>query len=281
VQGIRNNSGFISFCASDITITADSVLQNEASLNVSVGALLSGSDTVLSATTQVAHNVISALQGSDESVRLMKDNLSVVQLMENDFESYRRGIQDTLHLSQKLLAAVNTITAVASSISEVSQQTNLLALNAAIEAARAGEQGRGFAVVADEVRNLAKRSQTATQEIKSIADSVVTDVNLTVRSLEVSAEGADHNTKRLREVAAKVAISSEDAVKMRDRMQSIATLMDGQRSDINGITNYIGQLQTIGSESKTQAIELHKHSKSLHLAATDLEKMMAKFSLKS
>lgn len=281
VVGIRDGSTQICSYAGDIAQVANSVKQSESSLQVSIGALLGGSETALTATTQVADSVSDALLGSDKSLQRMQENLVIVQLMESDFEGYRTRIKDTLRVSQNLLAAVNTITAVAGSISEISQQTNLLALNAAIEAARAGEQGRGFAVVADEVRNLAKRTQTATEQITNLAGNVVSDVNVTVSSLQASAADADINTQRLRDVAAKVGTSSDDALQMRDRMREIATWMSSQRTDISGITLHITQLADIGVDCKTQATQLHKSSESLHHAARELEGMMAQFSLSS
>lgn len=279
VIGIRDGSSQICSYAGDIAQVADSVKQSESSLQASIDALLDGSDTALSATTQVADSVSDALLGSDKSLHRMQENLVIVQLMETDFEGYRTRIKDTLRVSQNLLTAVNTITAVAGSISQISQQTNLLALNAAIEAARAGEQGRGFAVVADEVRNLAKRTQAATEEITNLAGNVVSDVNVTVNSLQASAADADVNTQRLRDMAGKVATSSEDAQHMRDRMQEIATWMSAQRRDITGITRNITVLADVGVDCKSQATQLNKNSESLRLAARDLEAMMAQFSL--
>ncbi|MES2672673.1 MAG: methyl-accepting chemotaxis protein [Pseudomonadota bacterium] len=279
VIGIRDGSSQICSYAGDITQVADSVKQSESSLQASIGALLEGSDTALTATTQVADSVADALLGSDKSLHRMQENLEIVQLMETDFEGYRARIKDTLRVSQNLLTAVNTITAVAGSISQISQQTNLLALNAAIEAARAGEQGRGFAVVADEVRNLAKRTQAATEEITNLAGNVVSDVNVTVNSLQTSAADADVNTQRLRDMAGKVATSSEDAQHMRDRMQEIANWMSAQRRDIAGITRNITVLADVGVDCKSQATQLNKNSESLRLAASELEGMMAQFSL--
>ena len=281
VVGIRDGSSQICSYAGDIAQVANSVKQSESSLQASIGALLAGSDTALTATTQVAHSVSDALLGSDKSLNRMQENLVIVQLMETDFEGYRNRIKGTLRVSENLLAAVNTITAVAGSISEISQQTNLLALNAAIEAARAGEQGRGFAVVADEVRNLAKRTQTATEEITNLAGNVVSDVNLTVSSLQASAADADVNTQRLRDMAGKVATSSEDAQQMRDRMQDIANWMSAQRKDITGITQNITVLANVGVDCKSQATQLNKNSESLRLAARELEGMMAQFTLSS
>ncbi len=279
VVGIRDGSNQICSYAGDIAQVANSVKQSESSLQASICALLDGSDTALTATTKVADSVSGALLESDKSLYRVQENLVIVQLMESDFEGYRTRIKDTLRVSQNLLAAVNTITSVAGSISQISQQTNLLALNAAIEAARAGEQGRGFAVVADEVRNLAKRTQAATEEITNIAGNVVSDVNATVSSLQASAADADVNTQRLREVAGKVATSSDDAQQMRDRMQEIATWMRAQRTDITGITGHITVLANVGIDCKSQATQLNKNSESLRLAARELEGMMAQFSL--
>jgi len=280
VTAIRNESDYISVYAEGLTVVADSVVRSKDSLNVTIEALLNSSNTVLSTTKQVTTNVSQALEGSDASLLRMQENIVGVKHIEIDFENSRQRINDTLLLSQHLLAAVNTITTVASSISQISQQTNLLALNAAIEAARAGEQGRGFAVVADEVRNLAMRTHAATQEITNLASSVVSDVNLTVQSLKESSSDADLNTQRLRTIAATVTLSSEDAMKTRDRLHAITNFMQAQSEDVSVINQNIGELVNIGHTTKTQAALLHADSENLRSASTRLASIMSQFSLR-
>lgn len=131
-------------------------------------------------------------------------------------------IQERVQLASEQVSALNAtaqnIANIIDSISEIADQTNLLALNAAIEAARAGEQGRGFAVVADEVRALAEKTSQSSHEINSIITDLTDNVHHVTQSMDVvveqvqtNAEGAQHTAKKIEQAVEKIKLSSENA----------------------------------------------------------------------
>jgi methyl-accepting chemotaxis protein len=148
-------------------------------LYADIGELNNALDTTVSATTSINVAIEQAGDHTEEGKTIITDAMGSVAALST-------GVEQAQDVIQRLGDDASNISMVLDVIKSVAEQTNLLALNAAIEAARAGEQGRGFAVVADEVRNLAKRTQESTVEIVKFIDQIEVDVDQAIHVMSDS-----------------------------------------------------------------------------------------------
>ena len=139
---------------------------------------------------EVARNALSASAAADEANNQSNKGIEVVNGMNSDISTLVEGVSGVQLVMNKLEGEIDNIGSIIEVIRAISEQTNLLALNAAIEAARAGEQGRGFAVVADEVRSLANRTQESTAEIQTMINSLQAESKNSVELMQVNVNNA-------------------------------------------------------------------------------------------
>ena len=193
---------------------------------------------------QVANGSENAKHTAEEGYAIVERSISAITSVEKDTQSLR----DEMRTLDEQALSIGTIMTV---ISDIADQTNLLALNAAIEAARAGEAGRGFAVVADEVRKLAEKTMEATEEVASAIKGVQQG---TQRSLNA----ANHTTSDLEQATAYINESGEalnhivsGSIQVADQVREIATAAEEQSATSEEITRSLSSINTNASDMAT------------------------------
>lgn len=246
-------------------LTAAETRQSSESQFKEVDLVATASEEMTQTASLVVQNAENAVQAAEQANISAQTGRSVIQTSESEMLNLVEKMSQAVPVVQELANNNVNITTILEVIEEISEQTNLLALNAAIEAARAGEQGRGFAVVADEVRNLASRTQDSVGEIREVISKVEQGTRDVVNAIEegnILANGtAEHvhqavtELTKVFEAIAAINDMNSQIVKAAEEQQSVSAEVNQNVANIRNLSAQIleqaGQSEAVGVEIST------------------------------
>lgn len=228
---------------------------------------------------QVSSNASQASQVAQRSLQAATQGSQAVQNTITGMNGIREQIQETSKRIKRLGESSQEIGEIVELISDITEQTNILALNAAIQAASAGEAGRGFTVVAEEVQRLAERSSEATKQIGAIVKTIQTDTNSAVAAMEKSTEGVVEGA-RLSDAAGKALTEIETVTNSLARLiQSISSATEAQTEVASTVTKNMQQIQEITSQTTEGTKQTAESVGQLTTLAEELRESVAGFKL--
>lgn len=234
-------------------------------------------DTMSGSVDGVAHSAAQAASDANEATTAASEGRQIVQQTVTSIQQLAENVRETADVIARLESDSNKVGSVLDVIKGIAEQTNLLALNAAIEAARAGEQGRGFAVVADEVRTLASRTQQSTEEIQSTIEQLQ---NAAHSAVEVMSRGTEQATSSV-ETANKAGSSLETITSTIGRInqmnEQIAHNTEDQRTVAVDIVRHVDEIHERTEQTASRSGELGTMCNELADLAQHLESIAKQF----
>ncbi|RMR81614.1 methyl-accepting chemotaxis protein [Pseudomonas coronafaciens] len=231
------------------------------------------------AVDEVARNAAAASDAAKASDQSTRTGAARVTSTVDAIEKLSKTVQNTSADVERLAVQSKDISKVLEVIRTIAEQTNLLALNAAIEAARAGEQGRGFAVVADEVRALAHRTQTSTQEIEKMIGDILTGTAQATKAMSESCDQTDGTLTIAHEAGAALTLIAKAINEINEMNLMIATASEQQAQVARSVDGNLMSIRDLSIQSATGANQTAAASSELSVLAADMNKLVARFSL--
>lgn len=256
--------------------------QASAQLVVQKNEVMSVSAAMNEMTTTVASVAHSARQASLKAEFASQESVSSGKVMSQALSAMHQLQQNILHSTQtvqSLSAESEQISQVIEVIRGIADQTNLLALNAAIEAARAGEQGRGFAVVADEVRTLASRTQQSTQAIQQIIGTLLSGVDVSLQSMEKSRDEVQQVVELVNQSSDRLQQINQSAHLVWDMSSEIASAAEQQSVVAEDINKNVSFIHAGAEQSSVAAATVLVSAEQLQQLSVQLKQQIAYFRL--
>ncbi len=264
IGDVARNTVQLSTAANELYSSSEQLATGSEEVAAQAVTMAAASEEMAATSNEIAQNCIMAAQGSMEANNRAETGAAVVQNTVQGMIRIAGKVKESAQTMESLGARSDQIGEIIGTIEDIADQTNLLALNAAIEAARAGEQGRGFAVVADEVRALAERTTKATKEIGKMIKAIQQETKGAVAAMENGVIEVEKGTAE----AAKSGTALQDILEQINtvamQINQIATAAEEQTATTGEITNNIQQITEVVQESAKGA--MHSVSAAEHLA---------------
>ncbi|WP_268798369.1 methyl-accepting chemotaxis protein [Pseudomonas huanghezhanensis] len=279
LQRISGSATQLASAAEELNAVTDENARGMSQQSNEIEQAATAVNQMTSAVEEVARNAVSTSQASKSATSSASDGRDLVQETVSAIERMSGDVQSTAQLIGNLANESRDIGKVLDVIRGLADQTNLLALNAAIEAARAGEAGRGFAVVADEVRALAHRTQQSTSEIERMIGSIQGGTEQAVNSMRSSTERAESTLSIAKGAGLALDTINTAVVEINERNLVIASAAEEQAQVAREVDRNLVNIRDLSTQSATGAHQTTAASNELSRLAVDLNGMVSRFRL--
>ncbi|MEC8489057.1 MAG: methyl-accepting chemotaxis protein [Pseudomonadota bacterium] len=234
-------------------------------------------DTMSGSVDGVAHSAAQAASDANEATTAASEGRQIVQQTVTSIQQLAENVRETADVIARLESDSNKVGSVLDVIKGIAEQTNLLALNAAIEAARAGEQGRGFAVVADEVRTLASRTQQSTEEIQSTIEQLQSAAHSAVEVMSRGTEQATSSVETANKAGSSLETITSTIGRINQMNEQIAHNTEDQRTVAVDIVRHVDEIHQRTEQTASRSGELGSMCNELADLAQHLESIAKQF----
>jgi methyl-accepting chemotaxis protein len=279
ISRVSDTSTQVASAASQLHATSAQIATSSEEVAAQAGTVATAGEEMSATSGDIARNCLRAAEGAQQASQAANNGVELVDKTVSVMGLIAEKVQKTAQTVSSLGVRSDQIGTIIGTIEDIADQTNLLALNAAIEAARAGEQGRGFAVVADEVRALAERTSRATKEI----GVMITAIQKETREAVIAMEQGVHQVETGTIEAAKSGDALQDILhQINDvamQVNQIATAAEEQTATTSEISNNMQMITTVVQQTSKGAQETASAALQLNLNAEELQQLVGTFRL--
>jgi methyl-accepting chemotaxis protein len=279
VTSIKQTADQVATASTQLYGTSEQIATGAEEVAAQAGTVATASEEMTSTCSEIAKSCLMAVESSKQAGDSASAGYTVVQETVAEMNRIAERVKESAATVESLGARSDQIGEIVGTIEDIADQTNLLALNAAIEAARAGEQGRGFAVVADEVRALAERTTKATKEIGAMIRAIQHETKGAVSSMEEGVKEVEKGTVDAARSGEALQGILEQANSVTMQINQIATAAEEQTATTNEITSNIQQITEVVHETAKGSQESASAASRLSGLAEELLEMVGRFRL--